>query len=63
MTETIEELADGLELTTVDSAGCRMGVIDRPGKAYMTKHALELKTDDKEAWIATDSPVDLKEVE
>jgi len=63
MTETIEELAEELEIIDVDSAGCRMGVIDRPAKAYMTKHALELKTDDSEAWIATDGPVDLKEVE
>jgi len=50
---------DQEETKPVDSAGCEWGEIERPAEIYMTKHAVELKVDTN-AWMASETPVDLE---
>jgi len=61
MTETLEELADEIELQPVDSAGCAYGEIKRPAKTYYGRDEVEIKIPEApNGWIRTEDSVSLE---
>ena len=48
------------QLTLVDSAGCEIGEIDRPGETHVTQEAYEIRVSgNPKAVVRTPNPVDL----